>query len=43
MIPEGKKPLDFNLLFHLSPNDMDEQKTTSVVDIDVNLNKVFNP
>lgn len=41
VVPEGKTPLDFNLILRLSPNNLDEQKTTADVEIDAQLNPMM--
>jgi len=41
VVPEGKTPLQFNLSVQLSPNELDEQKTTAGVEIDAQLNPMM--
>jgi len=41
VVPDGKSPIDFTLIIKLEVNDLDEQKTTGVIEINAKLNPMM--
>jgi len=41
VVPDGKSPIDFTLAIKLEVNDLDEQKTTGVIEINTSLNPMM--
>lgn len=41
VVPDGKSPIDFTLIIKLEVNDLDEQKTTGVIEINASLNPMM--
>ncbi len=41
LVPDGKSPVNFNLLIRLMPNELNEQKTTAWVDVEADLNPMM--
>lgn len=41
VVPDGKSPIDFTLMIKLEVNDLDEQKTTGVIEINASLNPMM--
>lgn len=41
VVPDGNSPISFDLNLKISPNDLDEQKTTGIIEINANLNPMM--
>jgi carbon monoxide dehydrogenase subunit G len=41
LVPDGKSPVNFNLVIRLQPDELNEQKTTVRVDVDADLNPMM--
>ncbi len=41
ILPVGKTPIQFSLILLLEPNELNEQHTTSIIEIDANLNPMM--
>ncbi len=41
LVPDGKSPVNFNLMVRLQPDELNEQKTTAWVDVEASLNPMM--